>query len=231
MSRFPVVLALISMVVLAACRPALAPAPAYLPTIAAPAGPTAEVNRAYPTEQAKQSNATQTVSGFSVNLQRAWRDGKQVNANVCFTLPDSSDWTIWNAHLEYGGQTISEFSSSMMSREEGVNGQPGQRCDQLGFYVPPDADLSNASLTIESIGAYPSQDEYCSLYMPKIQKALNDRGIDITLSCGDQNGGQAAMTITAKPASMSQQEAEQLVYSDDFYTVKGPWSFPLTFSQ
>ena len=66
--------------------------------------------------------------------------------------------------------------------------------------------------------------------MPKIQQALKDRGIDITLGCADTTGSMA-MQITSKPASMSQDEAEQLVYSDEFYTVKGPWSFPLTFSQ
>ncbi len=232
MSRFLAFLALTGMLALSACGPR-APVPVVLPTILPiQTGPTsaAEINQAYPTEQAPQANKSLTVSGFAVNLQRAWRDGKQVNADVCFTLPDSSDWTIWNAHLEYGGQTLSEFSSSMLSRQDAVNGQPGQRCDQLGFYVPPDADLSAASLTIESLGAYPNQDEYCSLYMPKIQQALNDRGVAITLGCSDTNGSMA-MQITAKPANMSQDEADQLVYSDEFYTVKGPWSFPLTFSQ
>lgn len=230
MSRNLVVLGLIAILVLAACGPT-APNPAVLPTfVPLQTGATAEINQAYPTEQAQQLNTSQTVSGFAVNLQRAWRDGKQVNATVCFTLPDASDWTIWSAHLEYGGQTISEFSSAMLSRQEATGGQPGQRCDQLGFYVPPDADLSSASLTIESLGAYPSQDEYCNLYMPKIQQALNDRGIGITLDCSNKNGTMA-MEITGKPASMSKDEAEQLVFSDDYYTVKGPWSFPLTFSQ
>ncbi len=230
MSRLFAILGLIGMLVLAACGPA-APLPAILPTFLPAQGQaTAEINQAYPTEQAQQSNASQTVGGFSVNLQRSWRDGKQVYADACFTLPDASDWTIWAAHLEYGGQSISEFSSSMVSKKDAAGGQPGQRCDLLGFYVPPDADLSAASLTIESLGAYPSQDEYCTLYMPKIQQALKERGIDITLDCSDTNGSMA-MQIAGKPSSMSQDEAEQLVYSDEFYTVKGPWSFPITFSQ
>ena len=229
MSRLHVVLGVIA-ILLSACGPT-APKPPVLPTfVPLVTGATAEINQAYPTEQAKQANTSQTVSGFSVNLQRAWRDGKQVNAAVCFTMPDASDWTIWNAHLEYGGQTVSEFSSAMLTRQEATAEQPGQRCDQLGFYVPPDANLSSASLTIESLGAYPSQDEYCSLYMPKIQQALNDRGVAITLDCSNKSGAMS-MEITGKPASMSQDEAEQLVFSDEYYTVKGPWSFPLTFSQ
>ena len=227
MHRYLAVSGLIAMLALAGCGPTARGA-AVLPTFV-PGGATAEINSAYPTQQAAQQNASQTVGGFSVDLQRAWRDGKQVNADVCFTLPDQSDWTVWNAQLEYTGQVITQFSSSMLSRQDPQGGQPGQRCDQLGFYVPPDADLSTSSLTIDSLGAYPSQEDYCSVYMPKIQQALNERGSGITLDCTDKSGT-LTMEITGKPASMSQDQAEQLVYSDEFYTVKGPWTFPLTFS-
>ncbi len=229
MSRLLTVLGLLGMLALSACGPS-APGPEILPTfLSTPGGASsAEINAAYPTQAAQQQNASQTVGGFAMNLQKAWRDGKQVNADVCFTLPDTSDWTVWSAHLEYAGQSISEFSSSMLSRQDASGDQPGQRCEQLGFYVPPDADLSSSSLTIESIGAYPTPDEYCSLYMPKIQEALNQRGVAITLECSDTNGS-LAMKIASKPDSMSQDEADQIVYSDEFYTVKGPWSFPLTF--
>ncbi len=234
MSRLLTALGLLGLLVLSACGPSV-PGPEILPTFLstpgdASAAAAAELNAAYPTQQAQQQNSSLTVGGFSVNLQKAWRDGKQVNADVCFTLPDTSDWTVWAAHLEYTGQSVSEFSSSMLSRQDASGDQPGQRCEQLGFYVPPDADLSAASLTIESLGAYPTEDEYCSLYMPKIQQVLNERGVAITLECTDTNGTMS-MKIASKPESMSQDEADQIVYSDEFYTVKGPWSFPLTFGQ
>src|SRR5512142_2524562 len=116
MSRFLTVVGLIGLLALSACGPAGSGA-AVLPTFIAP-GATAEINSSYPTQQAQQQNSAETVGGFVVNLQRAWRDGKQVNADVCYTLPDASDWTIWNARFEYSGQTISEFSSSMLSRQE-----------------------------------------------------------------------------------------------------------------
>jgi hypothetical protein len=226
MLRYFTLIGLVALLAAAGCGPA---APAVLPTFVAPSGATAEINQAYPTQQAAQQNSSQTVGGFAIDLQRAWRDGKQVNADVCFTLPDASDWTIWNAHFDYAGQTIAEFSSSMLSRQDPNGSKPGQRCDQLGFYVPPDADLSSASLTIESIGAYPTQDEYCSLYLPKIQLAMADRATGVAVDCKETNGSMA-MEITSKPASMSQDDAEKMVYSDEFYTVKGPWSFPITFS-
>ena len=186
-----------------------------------------EPNEAYPTAEASESNASQSVGGFSLNLRRAWRDGKQVNAELCFTLPDSSGWTIWEAHYEYGGTTVSEFSAAFLSQEPGP---PAQRCDQISFYVPPDADLSASSLTVESVGAYPSADEFCSVYMPKIQQALSERATGITIDCPNIDGAMS-LQIVGKPEGMSQEQAEQLVFSDEFYTVRGPWSFPITFDE
>ena len=222
--------AAVLVLVLAACAP-VGPAPQVLPTFV----PTAEAvqpapNESYPTAQAAEQNESQSSGGFSMNLRRAWRDGKQVNADLCFTLPDSSDWTVWAAHYEYGGNSISEFSSAFLSKEEGQGGQPAQRCDELSFYVPPDADLSGSTLTVESVGAYPSMDEYCSVYMPKIQQSLVERGIAITLDCPEVDGV-PSMQIMSKPEGMTQDEAEQLVFSDEFYTVRGPWTFPVTFNQ
>jgi hypothetical protein len=230
MRRLFLFVGLLVLLTLTACGPAQA-TPVVLPTfLPTQGGATPDINPAYPTVQAITSNSSQTVSGFAVNLQRAWRDGKQVYADVCYTLPDASDWTIWNAHFEYGGQSVAEFSATMLSKQEATQGQSGQRCDELGFYVPPDADLSSASLTIDSLGAYPTQDEYCSLYLPKIEQALKDRGVAITLNCSDVNGAMT-MQITHKPDNMSQDEANQMVYSDEFYTVNGPWTFALSMGQ
>ncbi len=225
----PLVLAVLAAaILLAACGPASTPE--VLPTFIAPATiAPPDLSQAYPTAAAAQSAATAVVSGFTVTIQRAWRDGKQVYADVCFTLPDASDWTVWDASLEYSGQTTNEFSSAFLSRQDASGGQPAQRCDELNFFVPPDADLSNAQLVIASLGAYPSTDEFCSMYMPKIQQALDQRGAGIKLDCADVNGTMT-MQIVAKPAGMTQDQAEQMVYSDEFYTVKGPWTFPLSFN-
>jgi hypothetical protein len=230
MSRLPFFVSLIVLLALSACAPSTS-SPVILPTFLPPQGQaTPVINQAYPTEQAVLTNSSQSVSGFSVNLQRAWRDGKQVYADVCFTLPDASDWTIWNAHLEYGGQSNTQFGSTMMSRQDASQGKSGQRCDELSFYVPPDADLSSATLTIDSLGAYPTQDEYCSLYMPKIQQVLNDRGVAISLSCSVVNRAMT-MQIVHKPDNLTQDEANQMVYSDEFYTVNGPWTFAVGLGQ
>jgi hypothetical protein len=209
---------------LSACAPLAAP-----PDVAS--GPTAYIDASYPTVESAPVTSSQLTSGIEVRADRAWRDGKQINADVCFTLPDASDWSVWGATLQYADATVFDFGSTMLSLQEPVEGQAGQRCDTLSFFnVPPDADLSAVTITVDAIAAPPRAEEYCSIYMPKIQQMLGERGIAITLECADVNGAQA-MQIVAKPETMSQEEAEQIVYSDEFYTVKGPWSFTFNLGQ
>jgi len=209
---------------LSACAPLAAP-----PDVSS--GPTAYIDPSYPTVESAPVTNSQLTSGIEVRADRAWRDGKQINADVCFTLPDASDWSVWGATLQYADATVFDFGSTMLSLQEPVEGQAGQRCDTLSFFnVPPDADLSAVTITVVAIAAPPRAEEYCSIYMPKIQQMLGERGIAITLECADVNGAQA-MQIVGKPETMSQEEAEQIVYSDEFYTVKGPWSFTFNLGQ
>lgn len=184
----------------------------------------------YPTAQVQLAVPNQTANGFEVRMQQASVDGKNVNADVCFTLPDTSDWSIMYASMTYGGTVVQEFGTTLVSLQEPSNGGAGLRCDTLTFLVPPDADLSETTIVIDSIGAIPREGEYCSVYMPKIQQTLLERGIAIVLDCVDVNG-LLTMQITSIPAEMSQEQAEQIVYGDEFYSVKGPWSFSFNLAQ
>ena len=76
----------------------------------------------------------------------------------------------------------------------------------------------------------PREGEYCSAYMPKIQQAMLERGTGITLDCLDVNGV-LTMQILSFPPEMTQAQAEEIVYSDEFYSVKGPWSFSFNLAQ
>jgi len=193
--------------------------------------PTAYIDQSYPTVESAPAVISQLTSGIEVRADRAWRDGKQVNADVCFTLLDASDWSVWGATLQYAGAATTDFSSTMLSLQEPVEGQSGLRCDTLSFInIPPDADLTTVTVTIDAIAAPPRSEDYCSIYLSKIQQALNDRAIAIVLGCAD-SGGVQVMQILSKPDTMSQEEAEQIVYSDEFYTVKGPWSFTFNLGQ
>jgi hypothetical protein len=193
--------------------------------------PTAFIDSSYPTVQAESAAPIQTSSGIEAQVNRAWRDGKEVNAEVCFTLPDNSGWSIWSASLQYTGGSVIDFESTLLSIQEAGDGQSGLRCDTLSFFnIPPDADLSTAIITIDAVAAPPRAEDYCTIYIYKIQQALTERNIAIQLGCVDSDGAQI-MQIVSKPDTMSQEEAEQIVYSDEFYTVKGPWSFVFDLGQ
>lgn len=214
---------------LSACLPAVeqpnAGAPQILPT------PTAYIDAAsYPTAQVELAAPNQSASGIEVRMESVSMDGKNLNANVCFTLPDASDWGILSASLTYAGTVMQEFGTTLVSLQNPVNGGAGLRCDTLTFIVPPDADLTHAMIAIDSIGATPREGDYCAIYMPKIQQSLLERGIGIALNCADVNGVQT-MQISGFPPEMTQQQAEEIVYSPDFYTVKGPWNFPFSLAQ
>lgn len=212
-------------VILAACAPSADPG-IVLPVLATPYIDSAS----YPTAQVELAAPNQTASGIEVRMDRAWVEGKNVNANVCFTLPDKSDWGISSASLTYSGILVQEYGTTLVSVQEPTDGVTGMRCDMLTFIVPPDADLSNVTVMIDAIGATPRNDEYCSVYMPKIQQAMLERGTGIGLDCVDVNGA-LTMQILSIPADMTQAQAEEIVYSDEFYSVKGPWSFSFNLAQ
>ena len=202
-----------------------------IPPQAAVPSATPFIAESYPTAAADSISPNQVVSGIDVRVERAWQEGKQVYADVCYTLPDASDWTIWNANLKYADVVLQEYGATLLSSQEPTgDGQTGLRCDTLEFYVPPDANLSAVTVSIEAIASFPRQEDYCTIYMPKIQQAFNERGVAITLACNDVDGV-ATMQIASKPETMSQEEAEQLVYSDEFFTITGPWEFTFNLTQ
>lgn len=211
-------------ILLSACSP-------FVPQDSEQTLPTGYIDPSYPTMESAPVTLMQQNNGIEVRSDRAWRDGKQVNVDVCYTLLDTSDWSIWGASLQYADMIIPDFGSTLLSVQEPVEGQSGMRCDTLSFInVPPDADLSSVTITVDAIAAPPRTEEYCSIYMPKIQQSMAERGIAIVLNCVDVNGVQS-MQITSKPDNMTQEEAEQIVYSDEYYTVKGPWSFTFNLGQ
>ncbi len=224
MKRFVLIIA----VFLAACAARSSAQPSVVLPVLATA--TAYIDPSYPNAQVELAVPNQLASGIEVRMERASVDGKNVNADVCFTLPDASDWSISYASLNYGGIVVQEFGTTLVSVQEPANGGTGLHCDTLTFIVPPDADLSNATIVIDSIGAIPREGEYCSVYMPKIQQSMLERGIGVVLDCLDVNGV-LTMQIMSIPPEMTQEQAEEIVYSPEFYSVQGPWTFSFNLAQ
>ena len=71
----------------------------------------------YPTAAAEAISPAQVVSGIDISVERAWQEGKQVYADVCYTLPDDSDWTIWDASLKYADIVLTEYGTTLLSSQ------------------------------------------------------------------------------------------------------------------
>jgi len=229
-SRIYLVLLVLALAILACSTPVSLVPSEPLPNQGIPSA-TPFIDDSYPTAGAEAISPKQVVSGIDVRVERAWQEGKQVYADVCFTVPNTSDWTIWSASLKYADVILQEYGATLLrSQEPTGDGQPGMRCDTLEFYVPPDANLSTVTVSIDAIASFPRQEDYCTIYMPKIQQVLTERGIAISLACNNVEGVDT-MQIVSKPDTMSQEEAEQIVYNDEFFTITGPWEFTFNLSQ
>jgi hypothetical protein len=90
-------------------------------------GPTAYIDPSYPTMESAPVTLMQTSSGIEVRADRAWRDGKQVNVEVCFTLLDASDWSIWSASLQYPDASILDLVRRCLACRCQWRGNPALR--------------------------------------------------------------------------------------------------------
>lgn len=165
-----------------------------------------------------------SINGIDMSVAQPRRDGKRIKFDVCYTLPDNADWVVWQASLYYPGGEGEQLMVEMRDRHPATAGQPGRRCDVVSFRVPPEANTSQVTFTIQSIGAYPSESDYCTTYLSRVQAGLAANHTGVQVACATENGS-ASLVVVGKPAQMTQAEAEKLVQSDVWFTIQGPWVF------
>jgi hypothetical protein len=93
--------------------------------------------------------------------------------------------------------------------------------------------LSNATIAVHSLAAAPREGEECSAaFLGKVQQALDARNTGIKVQCYRNefgSGGSSGVKVASKPASMSMEEAEAMLSSQemflDLYGIRGPWVF------
>ncbi len=198
--------------------------------------------------------SAQVVNGIEVTASNPRLQGDKFTVDVCFTIPDdnpdwiitkaslttdkaiSSDWWATPIELRFPSangqqQVITHDAKGIPSvRTETVTGsQQGRRCDALTFQVPAGSTVSTATLSINAITSRPAEGQYCEK-LAKVQDQLKARNVNITINCAEKDGV-TNVTITNKPSSMSQADAEGLVFSDEWYSKFGPWEFELAISK
>lgn len=194
---------------------------------------------------------TQAVNGIAITVSNPRISGNLFAVDVCFTLPDGNpDWIISRASLQLGEAMISDWTTTPIElsfptakgeqqiisydargnphvriETPGVN-LPGRRCDGFAFDLPPtDVRGATAKLSFHSITSSPAEGRYCA-HLAGVQEQLQARGTIIEASCLESQGA-VHVKVIRKPESVSLEDAEKLLLSDEWYTKFGPWTFDL----
>jgi hypothetical protein len=152
----------------------------------------------------------------------------QVMVDVCMQMPDTQDWMIGDSYLVMNNEKLRLGGGESLDYQAATqDGRPGRRCDTLSFDLPAGTTTGPATLTIETVTAYPREGQYCTYLLNTVQPTLDARQAGIKLACEEKPGTSDARVIR-KPEAMSQEEAEKIAFSTEFYTVIGPWTFPVS---
>lgn len=207
------------------------------------------------TEQAIQKYARSAVQsqselGIEISIANFRRNGNEIFVDVCYEMPDNSDWTVDKATLAAGNSVVLplsggaglEFTRSLDDTKKQRTtfdkgsvlvdeytvfaGTPDYRCDSLSFGpVETGANLSSMKLVIHSLIAIPREGQECQLFLNKVQSALDIQKSGIQIGCSQATGG-AKVTIASKPEGMSQAEAETIVAQHTSPAkIQGEWKF------
>jgi hypothetical protein len=183
--------------------------------------------------QVEESVPDEQMPELKMTASNLRHQGDRLFVDVCYETPDNRDWTIFDALFRYenGSRQVEEplLGSSLISLQktgEGTN--KGQRCDTLEFRLWSELEISNSSLAVLSIGAYPREGMTCAWYLAEVQSHLDAQAKSIQIDC-EEVPHSFKLTVVKWPDSISQAEAEGVVYQVFLASIsqKGPWIFPL----
>ena len=169
-----------------------------------------------------------------VSASNPRRDGDTLLVDVCFELPDSRDWMVQDALVDLlrdGNTTHAPINAaSLISLQAaGADGATGQRCDALEFSLPEGSAAVTPTLQVLALEASrakarPVLHTWIRCRHPWIVKTTG-----IRIACDEAPQSFGSWTIAAKPNSLSQADAEAIVYQafKETITIEGPWVFDL----
>lgn len=131
-----------------------------------------------------------TTNGVTVYAGNYRLMAGELLADVCFDMPDESDWMIWQEapvadeqgySIDYMSgivieiryppklvdgkmkhQIVDTINPGVTYRDAKPDKKIGQRCDTLGYPVPERFDTSSFTLTVKSIARNPSESDTCN---------------------------------------------------------------------
>lgn len=170
------------------------------------------------------TSQVQQVNGITIELDAIQKAGEYVQASVCYQLPSAADWLLGNSAsdvvLTLADKTIPLWGGSLIEWKTAPDGAKTHRCDRLLFPVAADQDLSALTLTIKRLATSVPEQPDCD----RAQEKLTQAGTGIQIQCQHSENA-FGYTVEQRPTTMSEGEAQKLVYEAFSEIVQGPWVF------
>ena len=207
--------------------PTLGPSETPLPTngdVLTPAGviiPGGDIQPGLQTVVEKQ-----VVKGVAMTISNFYRTGQDLLVSLCYDQLGTEAWDMGPGTLTYANGKSSSFAANPTLDQRGSAAGPGRYCHTLDFdRLPPDADLSQLSLSIENVHLKgPDEGHECEFYGIRLANSLKLKELGIKAEC-KQGGGGASFEVVSKPAGMSDDEALRQAGLEASEYIIGPWVF------
>ncbi len=177
--------------------------------------------------------ADQSVSanGVTIVLHDIHLTPSYDQAHVCYQLPDQSDWQI-ESHVQIGSApTISQTAVRLATDKADLNSARDQRCVLIDYPASYLNTTGPLTLTVDAL--HTSLPEVIPAEaIARANASVAAQGIEFEYST-QQHG--ARLTITRKPAALSDVEANQIAFQALEQAAEkrlvGPWTFSVTVSE
>lgn len=171
-----------------------------------------------------QSPQVQQANGIAIELNDVQKEGKYVQAAICYQLPSDADWLPGNSAddvvLTIDDKTIPMWGVKLIDWKTAPDGTKAQRCDRLWFPVAAGQDLSHFTVTIKRLVTSVPEQPDCN----KVQEKLTQARTGVLIQCNHVENP-FGYTIEQKPTSISEGQVHKLVYDAFSEIVQGPWVF------
>ena len=176
---------------------------------------------------------TVEANGVQITLKSVTVSPSYTIAEFCYpnlTVADlsgmmRSDWNWWlqGTTIQFGEEDpVRHNQNSYFSLPEEKQGDNSKQCQRIGFAATGNMQTEKMTLSIASMQTVEFSEGYLSLFNLKSTiPALARQGINVKFGWN----GSSYWTIIEKPASMTEEQANQIVENLIWHTIKGPWVF------
>lgn len=196
-----------------------------------------------------------TVEASDLRFEEDEAGSVTVLLDICFPMPTNNvNWTIYAATLSYSGFVVGDYGTTPIEillvnpdrtamvyeyannqfttfERPALESETSHRCDTVYFWGQPKEVVdSELNIAILALSADPTEGQTCtSDLVAQAQEAMDARAEGIILGCSDDGSGYAGITMIQIPDEISQDAADQIFFSNEFYLdtfgLVGPWVF------